>query len=133
MIPFDWKIGKILPVHKFGGKSSPFIYRPISLTCMSFKILKHIIYKHLINLLDSSDFFSSMQHGFCEQLSCETQLNFLTNDLFQIRNSGCPTNAFHKVPHYNKVPHYRLLSKLSSLKQDQNALKLIEFFLSYRS
>lgn len=34
MLPSDWKIAKVVPVHKSGSKSSPGNYRPISLTCI---------------------------------------------------------------------------------------------------
>lgn len=46
-LPADWKLAKIVPVHKSGDTFSPANYRPISLTCTSCKILEHIILKYL--------------------------------------------------------------------------------------
>lgn len=39
-LPFDWKIGRIVPTHKSGSCDNVFNYRPISLTG---KLLEHVI------------------------------------------------------------------------------------------
>lgn len=44
-LPAEWKIAKIIPVHKSGAASSPAHYRPISLTCTCCEMLEHIILK----------------------------------------------------------------------------------------
>lgn len=38
-LPSDWKIGKIVPVHKNGDRASPSNYHPISLTSILSKLL----------------------------------------------------------------------------------------------
>lgn len=134
VVPEDWKFGKVIPVHKSGSRSSPANYRPISLTCISSKIMEHIIFKHLVSFLDSNSFFSDVQHGFRRNFSCETQLLHLTNDLFLNLDSGYPTIAvfldFAKA--FDKVPHKLLLLKLSTLNIDAHVLIWIESFLSQR-
>lgn len=134
-VPDDWRIGKVIPVHKSSNKSSPLNYRPISLTSVPSKILEHIIHKNLSIHLDSISFFNKAQHGFRRNFSCETQLLCLTHDLFSNLDSGFPTDAvfldFAKA--FDKVPHNQLLLKLSSLNLDTNVLSWIKSFLSQRN
>lgn len=47
-LPDDWRLAKIKPAHKTGGKTFIPNYRPLSLTSTSCKLLEHIIYKHVI-------------------------------------------------------------------------------------
>ena len=43
----DRKVAHMVPVFKKGDKSSPHNYRPISLTCLCYKILEHIVYSNI--------------------------------------------------------------------------------------
>lgn len=77
-VPDDWKVGKVIPIHKSGNRQSPLKDRPISLTSIPCKIVEHVIYSQIMNFLDSNNFFNSSKHSFRKGLSCETQLaNFL--------------------------------------------------------
>lgn len=134
-IPDDWKAGKVVPVFKSGNKDSPLNYRPISLTSVPCKIMEHVIYTHVMNFLDSNQFFHSSQHGFRRNFSCETQLALFLHDLHTYLDSNCQTDAifldFAKA--FDKVPHRRLLLKLSRLGLDPDVLKWIQEFLTNRS
>lgn len=135
VLPDDWKIGKVIPLHKSGSKHNPSNYRPISLISTPCKILEHVIYSHLANFLDSNSFFTASQHGFRKSLSCETQLITFTNDLLSILDRGsqvdCVFLDFCKA--FDKVSHKLLLFKLSHLHVDPNILSWIECFLTNRS
>lgn len=132
VLPEEWKIGKVIPLHKQGDKQSPLNYRPISLISTPCKILEHIIFTHLVNYLDSNSFFSPSQHGFRKSLSCETQLLTFTNDVLSILDRGsqidCVFLDFCKA--FDKVPHKRLLFKLSQLNLDPNVLSWITCFFN---
>lgn len=56
-LPDDWKVGKVVPLHKSGNTHSPLNYRPISLTSVPCKLLEHIIYSNLVSFLESNSFF----------------------------------------------------------------------------
>ena len=43
-VPSDWNHANVTPVFKKGDKHHPGNYRPISLTCISCKLLEHVIY-----------------------------------------------------------------------------------------
>ena len=49
IMPADWKSANIVPVHKKGDKDLISNYRPISLTCLTAKIMEHIIQEELLS------------------------------------------------------------------------------------
>lgn len=51
-IPFDWKIGTVVPIFKSGDKSKVENYRPISLTCIASKLLEHILASEIAQHLE---------------------------------------------------------------------------------
>lgn len=134
MLPDDWLIGKIKPIHKTGDVHSPDNYRPISLTCICCKMLEHIISSHVYNHLETNNFFFPNQHGFRKGFSCDTQLFEFTTDLHSNMNSNLQTDCifldFSKA--FDRVPHCRLISKLSALRLDSLTLTWIRNFISFR-
>jgi hypothetical protein len=47
-VPEDWKKANVSPIFKKGKKNSPSNYRPISLTCVSCKLMEHIITSNIM-------------------------------------------------------------------------------------
>lgn len=135
VLPNDWLINRVVPLHKSGTTHDPGNFRPISLTSVPCKILEHVIYSHLIKFLQDNDFFTPAQHGFRKQYSCETQLLLFTNDLHISLDSGTITDCifldFSKA--FDKVTHSLLLHKLSLLNIDSYVLAWIRSFLTNRS
>lgn len=134
-LPADWKIGKVVPIHKGGDKHCPNNYRPISLTSIPCKILEHIIYSQLVQFLESNLFFSTAQHGFRKSFSCETQLLSFTHDLHLALDRGSQVDCifFYFSKAFDEVSHKLLLLKLNSLNIDANVLSWITCFLTNRS
>lgn len=124
-LPNDWKVGKVVPLHKSGNTNDPHNYRPISLTSVPCKLLEHVIYCNLVNFLENNSFFTNFQHGFRKSYSCETQLLCFTNDLFSAIDRGtfisCVFIDFSKA--FDTVCHELLLLKLSKLNLDPHILK----------
>ena len=58
IVPIDWKQALVTPIHKKDSKSSIGNYRPISLTCISCKLLEHILCSHIMNHLSTSNLLS---------------------------------------------------------------------------
>ena len=85
-IPADWAKVFASPVFKKGKGDLPENYRPVSLTSVPSKILKHIICSHVRDHLDRYDVLTPLQHGFREAHSCETQFFTTLQDLLYWRD-----------------------------------------------
>ena len=78
----------VAPIFKKGSTNLPENYRPASLTCVTCKLLEHIICHHIREHLDIHGIVSSLQHGFRAGFSCESQLLVTVHDLLSIRDRG---------------------------------------------
>ena len=134
-VPDDWKKATVAPVFKKGLKSKPSNYRPISLTCITSKLLEHIIVSNLMTFFDKNNILSPYQHGFRSGHSCETQLINFTQELYSNLEHGYQTDViimdFSKA--FDKVDHLRLIYKLQSLGVSPQVTNWVKSFLSNRS
>ena len=126
MLPEDWKKALITLVYKKASRSDPANYRPVSLTCISGKILEHIVNRHILNHLDAHKILADSQHG-----SCETQLLLTCHDLTQEIDKCGQVDMlvldFAKA--FDTVAHERLLAKIHSYGISSSQHKWIESFL----
>ena len=76
-----WKHANVNPIYKVGDKTNPSNYRPVSLTCISCKLLQHIICSNLNQHHKRNNILYLLQHGFREKRSCETQLKEFVHDI----------------------------------------------------
>ena len=75
-VPDEWKPAHIFPLFKKGDRSSPANYRPVSIICISCKLLEHIIHSTISDFLDRQNFLTQFQHGFHQKRSLEIFLVF---------------------------------------------------------
>ena len=134
-LPNHWTKAWISPVFKQGTRCLPENYRPVSLTCVTCKLLEHILCTHIRGHLDRHGILTPANHGFRSRHSCESQLLLTTHDLLQKIDQGDQVDLaildFSKV--FDTVPHQRLLNKLKFCGIDGLALTWISSFLTTRS
>ena len=129
-LPSQWKLANVVPIFKAGKKTNPSNYRPVSLTCISCKLLEHIILHELNKQLDGK--ISSNQHGFRKGLSCTTQLVGLWHEISREVDKGkCIQAAFLDFSKaFDRVSHGLLLQKLeNNFDVPMELLKWIKSFL----
>ena len=116
------RIGSVQTLLQFlhtakGLKTKPANYRPVSLTCVTCKVLEHIIYKQMMNHLEGSHILVPFQHGFRKRHSCETQIVSSIEDLTR---------------HLDKRDQLDLLtldfSKAFDIVEDQRLLYKLKFY-----
>ena len=96
------------------------------------KCMEHILVSNIMQHLDSNKILYALQHGFRKNLSCDTQLLSLFQDL-----SSNPSQTdmiimyFSKA--YDKVPHRRLQYKLDWYVIRGSTHNWIQHFLQGRS
>ena len=111
-VPEDWRKANVAPVYKKGCKVKAENYRPISLTCVTCKIMEHVIASSLMSFFDDNKVLTDVQHGFRRKRSCESQListiDFLAKSLDNKQQIDAILLDFSKA--FDLVPHHRLLS-----------------------
>ena len=113
-LPSVWTKAFVAPVFKKSTNCMLENYRLVSLTCVSCKILEHIICKHFRTHLEQYGNLTQLNHGFRTKFSCETQLLLTLQDLLLARDRKIQTDVaildFSKA--FDTVPHDRLLGKM---------------------
>ena len=134
-LPSDWLKANVSSAYKKGDKHLAENYRPISLTCVSCKILEHIICRHLMKHLENNNLLTSLNHGFRSGYSCESQLIVTMEDLLQSYDKNtqvdCAVLDFSKA--FDTVPHRKLLHKLKSYGIDGPIHSWLTHFLTART
>jgi len=134
-LPQDWLTANIVPVYKKGNKCKPENYRPISLTCVTSKLMEHVIFHSIMEHLDENDILVKYQHGFRKKHSTESQLITTLEELSRSLDSNHQTDVmildFSKA--FDKVAHHRLLSKLKYYGIRDVTLSWISTWLTTRS
>ena len=73
-IPLEWKNANVVAIFKNGSISNPGNYRPVSLTCVTCKILESVIRDAIVEHVNYYNIYNDCQHGFRKRRSCVTQL-----------------------------------------------------------
>ena len=87
-VPSDWRDAFVTPIFKKRERYDPAKYRPVSLICISCKVLEHIIVSHVMNHLENNGILCDHQQGFRSGRSCETQLLVFVDELMQNIEGG---------------------------------------------
>ena len=134
-VPKDWSTAFVCPLFQKGDTSLASNYRPISLTSILCKVLKHVVTTNVVSHMDKYNLLYDLQHGFGSKRSCETQLVTLIEDLMRNSITGNQTDLvllyFSKA--FDKVSHQKLLLKLHRYGIRGPTLKWIQAFLSDRT
>jgi hypothetical protein len=133
-IPEIWKMAIVTPIHKKGPKSKVDNYRPISLTCISCKVMESVICEEVVKFLDSRNIIASEQHGFLSKKSTVTQMLHCMNEWTKLIDKNQLIDALYLdlAKAFDSVSHSKLLTLLSKLGIKGNLHNWIRAFLSDR-
>ena len=127
-LPKEWRIHKIIPIHKSKDISSVKNYRPISLLCCISKVLERIVFDKVYDHLSMS--LSNSQFGFLRGRSTVQQLLIFYDSV--INAVACKAQMdvlyFDIKKAFDSVSHQTLLYKLSKFGL---CGKVWEFFSAY--
>jgi hypothetical protein len=133
-VPEEWKSANVVPIFKKGSKSSAGNYRPISLTCISCKVMESIIKDDILLHLKRNKIITSSQHGFTKGRSCTTNLLEFMEVVTKAADSGKAVDIVYLdfAKAFDKVPIKRLTAKLAAAGIRGNVLKWITDWLADR-
>jgi len=134
VLPTDWKLAYVTPLHKKGPRNLVSNYRPVSLTSTVVKIMESIIKDNILQHILDNNLVSPFQYGFLPGRSCSTQLLNIMDHFTKALDKGNCVDViyldFQKA--FDSVPHKRLLCKLATFGVQGKLLKWIENFLTNR-
>ena len=129
ILPAEWKRANIVPVFKKGVRKNIENYRPISLTCISVKVMERIIYDKLFSR--TYHLIDSRQNGFLKNNSCAMNLTTLIESLSTNLLQDLPTDTiyFDFAKAFDTVNRDLILSKLKYQYSIDG--RMLKFFKSY--
>eukprot|EP00057_Strongylocentrotus_purpuratus_P003633 XP_003727036.1 PREDICTED: RNA-directed DNA polymerase from mobile element jockey-like [Strongylocentrotus purpuratus] len=114
-LPKDWLTANIVAIYKKGNRNIPSNYRPVSLTCVTTKLMEHIISHSIMGHIDEHQLLANCQHGFRKQHSTESQLVNTLEEVTRSLDKKIQTDVlildFSKA--FDTVAHQRLLKKIA--------------------
>ena len=88
IFPPSWKISNVCPILKSGDSAITSNYRPVSLLNTTEKVFERIIFKHVFNHLNDTNFFTPSQSGFLPGDSTVNQVVFLYDKICKALDEG---------------------------------------------
>ena len=136
-IPEQWKISKIIPIHKKGNKSEIENYRPIANLCSTSKILEKLILKqiHYLESKNELDLTGKNQHGFKRNKSTATAGALLQLIITRAADAKCfvVMASLDLSMAFDLVNTELLIKRLQIMGMPNDLIKLIREWLSNRS
>ena len=64
VFPSQYKIAKVIPLHKKEDPLLPKNYRPVAILCILSKVIERVIFLQIVQYMNSNDLFHPNHHGF---------------------------------------------------------------------
>lgn len=127
--PSQWKISRVVPVHKKGSRSLGLNHRPVSILSCPSKVLEILVSDDILSNTKAD--ISIYQHGFVKGRSTVSNLLCFSNYVSCALNSGLQVDAvyFDFSKAFDTIDHPKLIEKLTNLFRIP--LYLINFLQSY--
>ncbi len=132
VLPDEWKLANVVPVHKHGEKSHVEHYRPISLLSIISKVLERCVFNNIKYHVYEQ--ISPYQSGFMPGKSCITQLvdvlERIGRELDRVKQIDVLYLDMSKA--FDKVSHATLLHRVRQFGFGGNILKWFRSYLTNR-
>ena len=134
IFPSSWKISNVCPIFKSGDSAITSNYRPVSLLNTLAKVFERIIFKHVFNHLNDTNFFTPSQSGFLPGDSTVNQVVYLYDKICKALDEGLEIRVifFDISKAFDKIWHKRLLYKLHKAGIGGKLLSWFSDYLSNR-
>ena len=115
-VPEEWRQANVVPIFKKGSKMAAGNYRPVSLTCVSCKLLESILKDDIMQHLTRNKLLKNSQHGFMAGKSCTTNLLEFMEKITSEADRGKSVDIVYLdfAKAFDKVPTERLIRKLDA-------------------
>ena len=134
VVPQQWKLAHIVPIHKSGSKAKMANFRPVALTSAVCKVFEKLICIAILSFLTVNKLISPQQHGFVKGRSCQTNVMLCLERWTRMLDDGGSVDVayFDYSKAFDKVSHKLLLVKLRAYGIDGKLLSWLEAWLTNR-
>ena len=135
IFPTELKLARVVPIFKSGDSAVLGNYRLISILSFFAKVFEKLLYKYLLNFLDSDNVLYKHQFGFREKHSTQQTIVSLVEKITQSWDSDdIIIGVFIDLKKaFDTVPHDILLKKMYAFGIRGNAFKLLKSYLTDRT
>lgn len=132
VFPVDWKMTKIVPLHKKKLETDPGNYRPLSLLSSLSKILEKAVFLQTIEYFEVNSLIDKSHHGFRSGHSTTTALIEMQDHWLEAFESGKLTAVLtlNMSAAFNLVRHETLLNKMMANSASNKARQWFKSYLS---
>jgi hypothetical protein len=135
IVPRDWNLAAVTPIHKGGSKETAGNFRPVSLTSVVLKIMERIVREKLAEFFTNTNQITARQHGFMKKRSCLSNLLCFLDEITIRLDKGEKVEVcyldFQKA--FDSVNHRMLLLKLESYGVSSQLVNWVKAFLENRT
>ena len=130
VVPDEWKVARITPIHKSGTRSKADNYRPISILPAISKVLEKAVQTQLMDYLEVNKLLSDTQFGYRRKRSTELATTLFTDRIRAGVDKGCLTGAvfIDLSKAFDTIGHSSLIQRLRDYGVRENEL---EWFTNY--
>ena len=134
-VPFDWKVARVIPLHKSGPRNLFNNYRPVSILSVISKVFEKLLYEQLYDYFISNNLLSDRQFGFRQFHSTVSTLLDSTNEWFINMDRGKINIAvfLDLQKAFDTINHDILLKKLERYGMGSAVLNLLRNYLTDRT
>ena len=135
IFPTDLKLARVVPIFKSGDSPVLSNYRPISILSFFAKVFEKLLYKYLLDFLDSNNVLYKHQFGFREKHCTQQAIVSLVEKITQSWDTDdIVIGVFIDLKKaFDTVPHDILLKKMYAYGIRGNAFKLLKSYLTDRT
>ena len=133
--PFDWKVAKVIPLHKKDELLYPQNYRPVSLLPILSKLLERAVFGQMIKYLEDNNLLHPSHHGFRSRHNTATALiQMFDKWVEEFEDDKISAVVMLDLSAaFDVVDHDILIAKLKIYGFEDRALSWLSSYLSERS
>ena len=130
-VPTEWKIARVVPVHKSSSTADVNNYRPISILPVISKILERAVHHQLMDYLEENKLLSDKQFGYRSKRSTELATAFFIDSIRRSGDKGLLSGAVYLdlSRAFDTLDHGRLLEKMKSYGVNGLILSWFTYYL----